>query len=289
MRKPSRAGRGKPSKARSRRPSKPKRNIESEVAAPRSAATQQVAEWLENLGMSEYAECFAENDVDLSVLPHLTDHDLKELGVSLGHRRKMLAAIAELAGAVHAPSQPTQTESKPQNTAERRHATLHVRRAKNGKPAAHPIRGDELRALRELHRQYPDSGYVFTTERGGPFTPDAVNRLIKRIGERAGFPFTVHAHMLRHACDYGRRNPRRHRPSAFLWAVGSHTAAANQRGNNRLPQAPAAAGRAPTTSAPASWCSGQQAARRSRSRRHTTAGRQPTDQADRLALPTPAS
>jgi integrase len=50
-----------------------------------------------------------------------------------------------------------------------RNATLHVRRAKNGKPAAHPIHGDELRALREFHRQYPDSGYVFTTERGGPF------------------------------------------------------------------------------------------------------------------------
>jgi integrase len=84
--------------------------------------------------------------------------------------------------------------------------TLHVRRAKNGKPAAHPIRGDELRALRELQRQYPDSGYVFTTERGGPFTPDAVNRLVKRIGERAGFPFQVHVHMLRHACGYALAN-----------------------------------------------------------------------------------
>lgn len=83
-----------------------------------------------------------------------------------------------------------------------RAATLHVRRVKNGKPAAHPIRGDELRALRELQRQYPDSAFVFATERGGPFTPDAVNRLIKRIGERAGFPFQVHAHMLRHACGY---------------------------------------------------------------------------------------
>ena len=70
-----------------------------------------------------------------------------------------------------------------------RNAVLHVRRAKNGKPAAHPIRGDELRALRELHRQYPDSGNVFTTERHGPFTPDAVNRLIKRIGERADLDF----------------------------------------------------------------------------------------------------
>jgi integrase len=83
-----------------------------------------------------------------------------------------------------------------------RNATMHVRRVKNGKPAAHPIRGDELRALRELQRQYPDSGFVFTTERGGPFTPDAVNRLVKRIGERAGMPFPVHVHMLRHACGY---------------------------------------------------------------------------------------
>lgn len=83
-----------------------------------------------------------------------------------------------------------------------RSATLHVRRVKNGKPMAHPLRGDELRALRELQRQYPDSAYVFATERGGPFTPDAVNRLVKRIGKRAGFPFPVHAHMLRHGCGY---------------------------------------------------------------------------------------
>jgi hypothetical protein len=53
---------------------------------------RQIAEWLEKLGMPEY---FAENDIDTAVLRHLTDQDLKELGVSLGHRRKMLAAIAE--------------------------------------------------------------------------------------------------------------------------------------------------------------------------------------------------
>jgi integrase len=39
---------------------------------------------------------------------------------------------------------------------------------------------------------------VFGTERGGPFTPDVVNRLVKRIGERARFAFPIHAHMLRH-------------------------------------------------------------------------------------------
>src|SRR5581483_4434283 len=87
-----------------------------------------------------------------------------------------------------------------------RAATLHVRRAKNGKPSAHPLRGDEIRALRELRRQFPDSAFVFATERGGPFTTDAVNRLIKRIGERASFPFKVHAHMLRHGCGYALAN-----------------------------------------------------------------------------------
>jgi type 1 fimbriae regulatory protein FimB/type 1 fimbriae regulatory protein FimE len=58
------------------------------------------------------------------------------------------------------------------------------------------------RALRELRRQFPDSALVFATERGAPFTPDAVNRLIKRIAGRAGFAFPVHAHMLRHGCGY---------------------------------------------------------------------------------------
>jgi type 1 fimbriae regulatory protein FimE len=87
-----------------------------------------------------------------------------------------------------------------------RSASLHVRRVKNGKPSVHPLRGDEVRALRELRRQFPDSGFVFATERNGPFTPDAVNRLVKRIGERASFDFSVHAHMLRHACGYALAN-----------------------------------------------------------------------------------
>src|SRR5262245_16816534 len=74
--------------------------------------------------MSEYARRFTENDIDTSVLRHLTDQDLKELGVSLGHRRKMLAAIAELAGAVPGSPQPALTEPKPQDTAERRQVTV---------------------------------------------------------------------------------------------------------------------------------------------------------------------
>ena len=60
------------------------------------------AEWLASLGMAEYAERFAENDIDESVLPHLTEQHLKDLGVSLGHRVKMLRAIAQLTGAAPA-------------------------------------------------------------------------------------------------------------------------------------------------------------------------------------------
>jgi integrase len=87
-----------------------------------------------------------------------------------------------------------------------RSASLHVRRVKNGKPSVHPLRGDEVRVLRELRRQSPDSSFVFATERGGPFTPDAINRHIKRLAERAGFDFQVHAHMLRHASGYALAN-----------------------------------------------------------------------------------
>ena len=85
---------------------------------------QEIAEWRKTLGMSEYAERFAESDIDTSVLRDLTDQDLKELGVSLGHRRKMLRAIAELAGVVPASPQPALTEPKAQDTAERRQVTV---------------------------------------------------------------------------------------------------------------------------------------------------------------------
>jgi Phage integrase family len=81
-------------------------------------------------------------------------------------------------------------------------ATLHVRRVKSGKPSTHPIRGDELRALRKLQREAPKSPFVFVSERGGPFTTDSFNWMVKRVGQKAGLPFQVHAHMLRHAAGY---------------------------------------------------------------------------------------
>ena len=57
---------------------------------------KEIADWLEKLGMSEYAQRFAENDIDVSVLRDLTDQDLEKIGVSLGHRRKMLRRLRSL-------------------------------------------------------------------------------------------------------------------------------------------------------------------------------------------------
>ena len=80
-----------------------------------------IAEWLATLGMAEYAERFAKNGVDLSVVQELTDEGLKDLGVALGDRRKILRAISEIAGAALASRAPTTaTERIPANAGERR-------------------------------------------------------------------------------------------------------------------------------------------------------------------------
>jgi integrase len=80
---------------------------------------------------------------------------------------------------------------------------LHVRRVKQGTPSTHPILGDELRALRRLQReQEPKSPFVFTSERGAPFSTAGFARMVERAGEEAKLPFKAHPHMLRHACGY---------------------------------------------------------------------------------------
>jgi SAM domain (Sterile alpha motif) len=67
---------------------------------------QEIADWLTRLGLPECAGAFAENGIDVSVLPHLTDQELKDVGVLLGHRRKILAAVAELPGKSPSASKP---------------------------------------------------------------------------------------------------------------------------------------------------------------------------------------
>jgi class 3 adenylate cyclase len=97
---------------------------------PVDTAMQQIAGWLGKIGMSEYAQRFAENNIDFAILGDLTDQDLKELGVSsLGHRRKLLRAIAELEGIEKgtpavAAAAAGQVAARPHDAAERRQVTV---------------------------------------------------------------------------------------------------------------------------------------------------------------------
>src|SRR5262252_2296676 len=81
------------------------------------------AEWLASIGLGEYAQRFAENGIELSTVRDLTEQDLKDLGVLLGHRRKMLRAIAEFDEAAPVPAETTTEPVRPQE-AERRHLTV---------------------------------------------------------------------------------------------------------------------------------------------------------------------
>jgi type 1 fimbriae regulatory protein FimE len=81
-------------------------------------------------------------------------------------------------------------------------AQMHVNRLKNGSASTHPIEGDELRLLRRLLKDYPDTPFLFTTERGGPLARSTVSKLVSRAGQKAALSFPVHPHMLRHGTGY---------------------------------------------------------------------------------------
>ncbi|MCP3395026.1 AAA family ATPase [Bradyrhizobium sp. CCGB12] len=85
-----------------------------------------IAHWLHALGLEQYAQRFAENEIDVSILPHLTDQDLKDIGIPLGHRRKILAAISGPASSAQAAIEPSadSTPWKTTDAAERRQLTV---------------------------------------------------------------------------------------------------------------------------------------------------------------------
>jgi class 3 adenylate cyclase len=138
---------------------------------------QEIGDWLEKLGMPEYGECFAENKLDLSVLPHLTDQDLKDIGVPLGHRRKMLAAIAQLddtfiaEARVPAPGslkpQPPMASTSPpmpETAGERRHVTVMFCDLVDSTGIAARLDAEEWR---DLVGAYLDAASAAVTEMGG--------------------------------------------------------------------------------------------------------------------------
>src|SRR6516162_697603 len=157
--------------------------------SPVKPPMQQVTDWLEKLGMSEYAQRFADNDIDFSILGDLTDQDLKDLGVaSLGHRRKILRAIAELdrpeataapPAAARAPplgaaprspsptpaTAPPQTTPQPQEAAgERRYLTVMFCDLVDSTGIAAQLDAEEWR---DLVNAYLDDASAAVTEMGG--------------------------------------------------------------------------------------------------------------------------
>jgi class 3 adenylate cyclase len=136
---------------------------------------QQVAEWLEKLGLGQYAQCFAENDISFSILSDLTDQDLKELGVaSLGHRRQLLREIANLGksadAAPPAPSPPAPPIAAPTATppaeaaGERRHVTVMFCDLVDSTGISAKLDGEEWR---DLVGAYLDAASAAVTEMGG--------------------------------------------------------------------------------------------------------------------------
>lgn len=79
---------------------------------------------------------------------------------------------------------------------------IHVARLKNGKASTHPLYGLEIRALRKLQRDYPNSRYLFVSERKAPITSRTAHHIISRAGEIAQLGFSIHPHMLRHSTGF---------------------------------------------------------------------------------------
>jgi integrase len=79
---------------------------------------------------------------------------------------------------------------------------LHVTRVKNGRASTQPLRGQEIRELRKLRRDWPEGRFVFQNERGAPLTPAGFRKTLARIGKFSPLAFPIHPHMLRHACGF---------------------------------------------------------------------------------------
>lgn len=80
--------------------------------------------------------------------------------------------------------------------------TIYIRRIKGSRSGRHPLQGDEMRALKKLKRDYSPSPFVFTGNRHTPMSERTISHIVHQAGLLAGFDFTVHAHLLRHACGY---------------------------------------------------------------------------------------
>jgi class 3 adenylate cyclase len=119
--------------------------------------------WLERLELGQYAQVMADNDVDLDILQHLTDEDLKELGLSLGHRRKLLAALKEVPPAEAAKAPPDAPEASSED-AERRQLTVMFCDLAGSTELSQKLDAEELREV--LARYHDTVAQIVTSHEG---------------------------------------------------------------------------------------------------------------------------
>jgi site-specific recombinase XerD len=142
-------------------------------------------------------------NAELRTREHLTEHEVEALmkvakANRWGHRDATMILVAYRHGL-----RVSELVNLEWSQVDFTKGTLHVTRVKNGSDATHPIRGDELRALRRLQKeQEPKSPFVFVSERGAPFATAGFGRMIERLGNAAKLDIKVHPHMLRHACGF---------------------------------------------------------------------------------------
>ena len=144
-------------------------------------------------------------NAELRPREHLTEREIEKLIEAASHNRWGKRDAAMLLVAFRHGLRASELCGLQWSDIEFETGTLHLRRAKGGTTATHPLLGDELRALRALKRE-AKSPFVFVSERGAPFSPAGFAKLVERAGVEAKLPFAIHPHMLRHACGFALAN-----------------------------------------------------------------------------------
>jgi integrase len=142
-------------------------------------------------------------NADARAREYLTDTEVQKLMKAAGHSRNGHRDATMVLLAYRHGLRPVELVTLRWDAIDFAHGQIHVSRAKNGSPSVHPLSGVELRALRRLKReQEPPSPFVFTSERGAPFSTAGWRKMVARLGVAAKFSFKTHPHMLRHACGF---------------------------------------------------------------------------------------
>ena len=142
-------------------------------------------------------------NAELRAREYLTDAEVNRLIAAAGHDRHGHRDATMILVAYRHGLRASELVALRWDPVDFAHGRLHVNRAKSGSSSVHPLSGRELRALRRLQReQEPASPFMFTSERGAPFSPAGFRKMVARARRRRRLRFLVHPHMLRHACGF---------------------------------------------------------------------------------------